>query len=300
MSRPSPGQNSAAPLEILEAGTGHGSLTLHLARAIHAANTTPPPFPLRSQVQNLDQETAGNKRKAPAEAQKDTPQKDQVQQEWDSWRAQRGAVIHSVDIKPNFAKHAEKIVRGFRRGIYTGEVDFYVSPVENWIAEQTRRRTSGQFIKKVHPFLSYAILDMPSAHTRMPQVAPIMKIDGVLAIFMPNITQIADCVEILRRQRLPFSHEKTVELGTGISSGRLWDVKFAIKKAASNNAVDRKRAAEGENQTDSGEGASESEPDLSASSEKSEEENTVLTCRPKVGERIVGGGFVAIFRRIQQ
>lgn len=35
------------PLEIFEAGTGHGALTLYLARAIHGLNPPPPPLPPR-------------------------------------------------------------------------------------------------------------------------------------------------------------------------------------------------------------------------------------------------------------
>lgn len=313
MSHPSPDQGSSAPLEILEAGTGHGSLTLHLARAIHAANTPPPPCPSRSQRQFVGQETAGSKPEASEEALKDNaPPADKIQQDWDSWRAQRGAVIHTVDIAPKFSAHAEKIVRGFRRGMYTGNVDFYVSRVEDWISEQTRRRAQrGLLSSKTEPFLSYAILDMPSAHRRIPHVAPIMKDDGVLAVFMPSVTQIGECVDIIRRRRLPFYLEKAVELGTGISSGRLWDVRFAVKKSASNDAVDGRRAVVGEeNQAEQaaaaagGEeaSASESEPDVvgGASPEKSEEQESVLVCRPKVGARIVGGGFVGIFRRIKE
>ncbi|KAK2768553.1 hypothetical protein FQN54_000409 [Arachnomyces sp. PD_36] len=302
VSPPSTDQGPPAPLEILESGTGHGSLTLHLARAIHAANTLPPPFPSKTQRQILGEKATGNKpESAASEGQKDpeaVSPEDQVQQEWDSWRAQRGAVIHTVDIAPKFSAHAEKIVRGFRRGMYTGDVDFYVSSVEDWIAEQTRRRTRGLLSNKMDPFLSYAILDMPSAHKRIPNVAPIMKDDGVLAVFMPSVTQIGDCVDIIRQQRLPFILEKAVELGTGISSGRLWDVRFAVKKGASNDAVDGKRAVEGEEQNGE-ETASESEPDAGTSSEKSGEEESVLVCRPKVGARIVGGGFVGIFRRMK-
>ncbi|KFX96568.1 hypothetical protein V490_03275, partial [Pseudogymnoascus sp. VKM F-3557] len=46
---PDPSSSSPSPpLEIFEAGTGHGALTLHLARAIHAANPAPPPLPSRA------------------------------------------------------------------------------------------------------------------------------------------------------------------------------------------------------------------------------------------------------------
>ena len=302
MSPPSPDREPAAPLEILEAGTGHGSLTLHLARAIHAANLAPLPFPSKSQRQILSQQTSekGPENEASAtQADKETTQ-DDTQRNWDSWRAQRGAVLHTVDVSSRFSAHAEKIVRGFRRGMYAGDVDFYVASVENWIAEQTRRRSRGLLVSKVEPFLSYAILDMPSAHLRIPHVAPIIKDDGVLAVFMPNVTQIGECVELIRRQRLPFVLDKAVELGTGISSGRLWDVRFAVKRSPTNNAVEGKRATEDEGQEDSNEIAPGSDLEESASLEDPKERESVLVCRPKVGARIIGGGFVGIWRRIKE
>jgi hypothetical protein len=194
-------------------------------------------------------------------------------------------------------------VRGFRRGLYAGNVDFYVGHVENWIAQQTAARqpspsTSLLSLKPkadaVAPFLSYAILDMPSAHLRIPHVAPILKRDGVLAVFMPSITQIGDCVDLIRRQALPFTLEKVVELGAGISSGRLWDVRFAVKKSRADpsswsETSDSEQTAAG---SDTGEVAT-------APEEAPKGDDSVLVCRPKVGSRIVGGGFVGIWRRIE-
>ncbi|KAL4896740.1 S-adenosyl-L-methionine-dependent methyltransferase [Aspergillus ambiguus] len=302
------------PLEILESGTGHGSLTLHLARAIQAANPTPPPLPTRSQVQFLqdrpirpDEEdrsttspqttTTSTPDNAPPPETADAAQ----QQTWDAWRAQRRAVIHTVDVSPKFSAHAEKIVRGFRRGLYAGNVDFYVGHVENWIVQQTaaRQRAQPSLLSRtptaasVEPFLSYAILDMPSAHQRIPRVAPILKRDGVLAVFMPSITQIGDCVDLIRQQALPFALEKVVELGAGISSGRLWDVRFAVKKSRADPSS-WAETAEGESAA-AADGATGETPAM----EEAKADDSVLVCRPKVGSRIVGGGFVGIWRRIE-
>ncbi|KAL1958199.1 hypothetical protein VTO42DRAFT_5054 [Malbranchea cinnamomea] len=288
----SPEGHQDETLEILEAGTGHGSLTLHIARAINAANSSPPPIPKASQRQILDGRTAENRRN----------HDDPIQREWDEWRARRGAVIHTVDINEKYSAHAEMIVRGFRRGLYAGNVDFYVSSVENWIQEQIRRRSKGLFIKKsVKPFLSYAILDMPSAHLRIPHVASVLKPDGILAVFMPNITQIGECVNLIREKNLPFVMDRAVELGTGISSGRLWDIRIAQTRS-------RGKLTTGVNE-EAADGAAEETPeetsDMSAAEKASDsagdKSNTesVLVCRPKVGERIVGGGFVGIWRRMK-
>ncbi|KAL2005646.1 hypothetical protein VTN00DRAFT_10139 [Thermoascus crustaceus] len=301
-----------SPLEILEAGTGHGSLTLHLARAIQAANSTPPPLPEKSQVRILkDQPSAAqadaeNKETAKEPDNNDGASHDPVQQQWDAWRAQRRAVIHTVDVSPNFSAHAEQIVRGFRRGIYAGNVDFHVGRVEDWIAEQVKQRTPrGIFggAGKVEPFLSYAILDMPSAHLRIPHVAPVLRRDGILAVFMPSVTQIGDCVDLIRRKRLPFIMEKAVELGTGISSGRLWDIRFTVKKSRADpnswieqappeSSDEGSASQQDDDSSDAGHGAIPEEA-------SAKDDNAVLVCRPKVGTRIVGGGFVGIWRRIE-
>ena len=317
-------------MEILESGTGHGSLTLHLARAIQAANSNPPPLPAESQIRYLqdrphrpyEEGAAGaktefqkeKKRKSNAEETDDDP----IQKQWDDWRASRGAVIHTVDVSPKFSAHAEKIVNGFRRGIYAGNVDFYVGPVESWVAEQTKQRRESapkpallssvlkSDITTPEPFLSYAILDMPSSHLRIPHISPIMKRDGILAVFMPSITQIGDCVELIRRQRLPFVQEKVVELGAGISGGRQWNVQFAVKKSRADPSSwgpssdsSEEGAAQEDQESSSDEKAADTDAQPEAQEQTSKEGESVLVCRPQVGERIAGGGFVGIWRRIE-
>ena len=225
-------------------------------------------------------------------------------------------------------------MRGFRRGIYAGNVDFYVGHVENWIAEQTNLRSSAPVSASttttttpVQPFLSYAILDMPSAHLRIPHVTPLLRNNGVLVIFVPSITQIGDCVNIIRRQRLPFMMDRVVELGSGISSGRLWDVRFAEKKSradpsswssgqigggsdSSNSLPEEASSVEdvsgNEDSSTQGESDAESQSPSSVGASASDHYNnvqkddaSVLVCRPKVGIRIVGGGFVGLWRRVE-
>ncbi|KAF4205224.1 hypothetical protein CNMCM8927_006488 [Aspergillus lentulus] len=308
---PAEGSQEQPPLEILEPGTGHGSLTLHLARAIQAANSVPPPLPQKSQIQYLQgrpirpgtdvekadpKSTSNTAQESPDESVEQQTQ----QQQWDTWRAHRRAIIHTVDVSPKFSAHAEKIVRGFRRGMYAGNVDFYVGHVENWIAEQKKARASSSLLSSsptVEPFLSYAILDMPSAHLRIPHVSPILKRDGILVVFMPSVTQVGDCVDLIRRQKLPFILEKVVELGSGISSGRLWDVRFAVKKSRADPSSWTEAADSAEAEEDSSDAGVESVP--AALEEAARQEESVLVCRPKVGARIVGGGFVGVWRRIE-
>ena len=282
-------------------------MTLHLARAIHAANTTPPIQPSRSQIQFVEDRDERPGQEAPKLAQNTRKsESDLIQHEWDAWRARRNAVIHSVDVSSKFSALAEKNVRGFRRGIYAGDVDFYVGPVEKWIAEQKERRAkpAGLFGKtSVEPFLSHVILDMPSAHLRIPHVAPILKRDGFLVVFMPSITQIGDCVKIIRKFRLPFVQDRVVELGTGISGGRQWDVRLAVKKSGADPSSWTATSETGESDLaaksdDTPLAASEGAVDVPTSGPISEEE-MVMVCRPKVGVRTVGGGFIGVWRRIE-
>ncbi|KAJ6099724.1 hypothetical protein N7467_001259 [Penicillium canescens] len=296
------------PLEILESGTGHGSLTLHLARAIHAANSTSPPHPSRSQIKYLEGRI-NRPGETEAEQIKDKAAEtaaDPVQEEWDAWRAQRNAVIHTVDVSPKFSALAEKNVRGFRRGIYAGNTDFYVGPVEKWIAQQMQQRKKTGLAalagrNTVEPFLSHVILDMPSSNLRIPHVTPALKRNGYLVVFMPSITQIGECLQLIKDQRLPLVQERVIELGNGISGGRLWDVRFATKKsgadpsswAASSDAEGTAPAAETEE-------ASVSDAASEVTTEESPKGGeSVLVCRPKVGVRIQGGGFVGVWRRIE-
>ncbi|EEQ88178.1 hypothetical protein RJZ56_005166 [Blastomyces dermatitidis] len=297
---PVPGEEPNEPLEILEAGTGHGSLTLHLARAINAANTYPPKRPPYSQRQILELPKTKKRAVADEEEQKEEDHEtkaknEELQRNWDAWRAQRSAIVHTVDISPHYSQHAENIVRGFRRGIYVGNVDFYVSSVEKWIQEQVARRSTNQ--DSPDPFLSRVILDMPSAHLRIPHVAPIMKDDAVLAVFMPSITQLGDCANLISKERLPFLQEKIVELGTGISSGRVWELRITTKRSPK-DALSREATTEetlDETAEDSSNTTVEEVPSLTKGEKTDREE--VLVCRPQVGERITGGGFVGIWRK---
>ena len=86
-------------LEIFEAGTGHGSLTLHLARAIHAANPHPPKSP----------------------------------RQYNSFLEKRRAIVQTLDISPKHSDHAKKVVGNYRRGVYSHCVDFHVGTIPDYI-----------------------------------------------------------------------------------------------------------------------------------------------------------------------
>lgn len=291
---------------FLEAGTGHGALTLHLSRAIHSANYAKPtksePRPFTS-----DEPTVQQEQNQVVEEDADAEHTPLI-----AWKAARRAVIHSIDVSPKFSKHARKVVRGFRHGMYADNVDFHVGDVSEWVKGEFLRRAndeihvepsadtppSEQDSTPEHvvptmrsPFLSHAFLDLPATHTHLSTVAKALRTDGVLVVFNPSITQIAECVQKIKQENLPLFMEQTLELGTnGTSGGREWDVR-AVKPRAT--------IKKEEVQPDSSSDGIQVGRDIEQS--KSDAENNIwsLVCRPKVGERIVGGGFLGVFRKMK-
>jgi hypothetical protein len=122
----------------------------------------------------------------------------------------------------------------------------------------------------------------------------------MLVVFMPSITQVGDCVKIIREHRLPFFQERVVELGIGISSGRQWDVRLVAKKSGADpsswgasSEIDETTPAE------SDEPVSDDASEVVPPDESGKEDDMVMVCRPKVGLRTMGGGFVGMWRRTE-
>ncbi|KIE00776.1 tRNA (adenine-N(1)-)-methyltransferase, partial [Metarhizium majus ARSEF 297] len=251
-------EENAPPFEIFEAGTGMGSLTLHIARAIHAAN---PPLPPKL-------------RRAICEARfrpKSNPSLTRVDLEpaaehaLDEYRASRRAILHTLDQKPKHTHAAYRLVRNFRRAQYLSSVDFHIGSVGEYL--------SGRLVEsRGEPFLHRAILDLPSAHENAQRVIESLLPNGILILFKPSISQIADFQKWSAETRQPVRLEKVLELPVSTTSdgvhdaggGRHWDVKTVMPKASASQGGDGK---------------------------------VVQVMRPKVGDRIAGGGFVAVLRR---
>ncbi|KAG8623486.1 hypothetical protein KVT40_008462 [Elsinoe batatas] len=260
-----PGSQPSPRYEILEAGTGHGALTLHLSRAINGGN------PTRTSDQGEDE-----------------------------WRASRQAILHTVDISEKYSKHAEKIVTGFRQGMYAGNVNFNVGSVSDWVQAEIESRGHSE------PFLSNAFLDLPGLEDHLASVSSALLPDAKLVVFAPSITQILACFEKARKDRLPLILGQVVELGTnGSSGGREWDVRAVVPRdKLKKRSVSRTKAETAEEVSSEG-SSSEADVvdnDISAEpvepAEPAEQQSDVdekLVCRPKVGDRITGGGFLAVF-----
>jgi hypothetical protein len=241
---------------------------------------------------------------------KDT--KREIQEAWASYRTSRRAIVHSVEVSPTYSAHAQKLIHQFHRGMYAPHIDFHVASIGDWIHSQldTRRHNSSIFRKSANaePFLSYAILDMPGCHLQIEAVAPAMKDGALLVVFVPSVTQIGDCVRIMRDKGLDLQMEKVLELGEGISNGRVWDVRLARKRAKPNDSGPTMRESQSVDETNTlgkGSGADASEATgsdtdslQSAEVEAGRGDDSVMVCRPKVGRMTIGGGFIGLWRKV--
>ncbi|BFZ60745.1 Trimeric GatFAB AmidoTransferase(AdT) complex subunit [Saitoella coloradoensis] len=235
---PNPGDT----MEVMEAGTGHGALTLYLARAIHAANATENPT----------------------------------------------SKVHTIDINTRHSKHAESVVAGFRRGMYSKDVEFYAPTNPSaWCEEQLALRASKakptesssesasgnksestpESTAEPKPFLSAAVLDLPDPHLHFASVAKCLLPDHSLLVWCPSITQIMACIEQIQNSRreafIPLVPLSITEFQT--NGLRPWDVRSVnVSKEEGGKRIE-------------------------------------WVCKPKaVGAvgRSVGGGFVAVFRKV--
>ena len=308
------------PLEILEAGTGHGALTLHLARAIHGANPLPKAGlsvhnharPVASSYAALA-DAVGNMEDTSDTTTLDNKADDSnasFRNATQDWKSRRGAVIHSIDMSPTHSQHAERIFCGFRRGMYSGDADFYVGDVSEWIVKQIATQSANNPISTPEPFISHAVLDLPASHTHITMVASALRMDGVLLIFNPSITQIIACVNVIREKRLPLVLDRVVEMGASMTGGREWDIRTVKPRAylrsekAKKATLDMDDAAEPRIDGDSDQHeatnlCSAVTDERDAEIVEREEVGYEMVCRPKVGARVVGGGFVAVWRKMK-
>jgi len=100
--------------------------------------------------------------------------------------------------------------------------------------------------------------------------------------------------------------EQCLELGPGLSGGRLWDVRVVkprvLEKLENGAKLQREDPREGASESGSEPLGGDLEPDQLSSPERPEgqiTEDYKFVCRPKVGERTQGGGFLAMWRKMK-
>lgn len=347
--------------EIFEAGTGHGALTLHLARAIQAYNPAPPAIPKILSPTTIDGIPVPPSNPAPVsippgmegvfleealqKAEARVKRETKELEDYQAYKSQRRAVLNTLDIDPRYQQHARKVVRGWRQGMYAHNVDFHVGSIPEYLEARLAAQVEGMKPREVEeetkgemkevaedsareldagtsststpapagppspwpatpqPFLQHVILDLPNCHKMLEVVSRALKVDGLCLVFCPSITQIVACVKEMKENNLPFMIENTVEIGqlAGVG-GRSWDVR--AMRARSFEKKEKDTLAKGE--MSEGHLAVEegAEGDVVVDGREdtplklSEEEGWNMIARPKASGRIMGGGFVGVFRRL--
>jgi hypothetical protein len=279
-------------------------LTLHLARAIHAGNALAPELPYDEAIPpeqddknttNYDENIVVEKRKLYRE-----------------WLVDRRAVVHTLDINPTYSRHAKQVIKDYRDGMYFPNIEFHVGTIEDYISP--RLEASGS-----QPFFSHAILDLPDCHKYMDIVSKALKSGGTLLVFCPSITQINTCALDAKRQRIPLFLDNVIELGAAVGvGGREWDVRpvktrkwlKARAEAAAKKQAEKAETVESEEGVSSDESivgvekqlpvdeaAAEADEPMPATDELADD-GWELVCRPRVGQRVVGGGFVGVWKKM--
>lgn len=240
-----------------------GSLTLHMARAIHAANPAIPKS-LRRALMYTSYRPAEAKPDSAAGAIQGLEVEDA--QALDAYRSSRRAIIHSLDKNSGHMTEAYRFIRNFRRAQYLLSIDFHSTTISSYLSARLAA-SDGQ------PFLSRAVLDLPGAHDHAEHVIRSLLPNGLLVVFAPSISQIAEFQRWALETRQPAPMIKVIELPTSVvasetnpdaSGGRPWDVKTVVPRAA----------------------------------EAEKGAKMVQIMRPKVGDRVAGGGFVAVLRKL--
>lgn len=302
-------QGKGPLLEILEAGTGNGALTLHLARAIHAAN----PASLLSQASSAT--TYGQSGSVSSgtvdrnegffngTAERDLSIVERLERLAHFMapieRRRRQAIIHTLDVSQRHSEHAQRIVSGFRQGIYAKDVDFHVGDVSGWIDRQMAERK----LSPEETFLSHVILDMPDIHQYVQKAASVLRVDGNMLAFNPSITQIIKVVEMIKLKNLPLELQSVLELGSGMTGGREWDVRMVIPKKENRAEAEAESLPASDRPEEMVDVLDEDVDGPTTRSEEyavheEEEGRYRMVCRPKVGGRIVGGGFLGVWKKM--
>lgn len=173
-------------------------------------------------------------------------------------------------------------MKNFRDGIYYPNIDFHVGDINEYITSRLEG-TEGK------PFLDHAILDLPDTHSNMEVVGRALKPGGILITFCPSITQVNTCFETSKDMKLPLFLETVLEIGS--VGGREWDVRrVKVKESYPGKGPEDVLVKEEVVEQKGGdvEGSEVVEP---------AEVRWEMICRPKVGARVVGGGFVGVWRK---
>jgi tRNA (adenine57-N1/adenine58-N1)-methyltransferase len=129
-------------------------------------------------------------------------------------------------------------------------------------------------------------------------------VDGNLIVFNPSITQINECALKIKQEGIPLELDRVIELGVnGGSGGREWDVrpvKPRVQKVQVAPEEDAELSSDNASRDAEQEQAEHVPVQDGSPSQTPDEGKWAMVCRPKVGERVVGGGFLGVFKKKHQ
>ncbi|QLL33494.1 hypothetical protein HG536_0E04050 [Torulaspora globosa] len=176
----------------------------------------------------------------------------------------RGSILHSLDRSEKHIKVGVRNVKHYMRGMYWPDVEFHLTdrgPSE-WLQSEISsyyRCQLGQ-ARENEPFLSGAFLDMPSPELHLSVLSDALTVDSPIVVFVPSIMQLWDCLSHIKTHGVRLTLTKVCELMAGSGGGmREWDLRRVSVRETGQHGV---------------------------------------VMRPKVGARIVGGGFIGVFRKL--
>ncbi|KAF3911864.1 hypothetical protein AA313_de0209434 [Arthrobotrys entomopaga] len=302
VSPPCADATASEPLQVLEAGTGHGSLTLHLARALSAGLGT--------------ESTSSNPTAILHTIEKDTRISNHAEKLVKNFR--RGMYD-----KPGLKFYCEDVKHWLESQIALRASSQKRASTAINEAKPTDTTSENLTWTEYNPFLSACVLDMPDIRHIFPLLVQAMHPGAILGYWVPSITQITGLVEHVKLQRIPFYVEKVLEYGNGGggAGARVWDVRLAaIRSRVKSTDIDmpvksprgsvglRKFLAGAQQESEEAieEDASiqghsgSSQTPLSNNMSTMNDSSLEMVCRPKTGERTQGGGFYLLMRRIGQ
>lgn len=155
-------------------------------------------------------------------------------------------------------------------------------------------------------FLSHIVLDMPSPSDHVEKAASVLHTHGNLLAFNPSITQIISIVKTVKQLRLPLILQSVLELGLNVSGGKDWDVRTFIPRALTRKTEAPIRDIIGSGNTDKelDDGAVVDPVEASATEVGNDTTHDQIggmeiVCRPKVGFRVTGGGFLGVWKKMK-
>ncbi len=183
------------PLQILEAGTGHGSLTLAICRTIHAANCY-------KKVQE------------------------------DGTIINRGAILHSIDRNKDHLVTGKNNVKYYKRGMYFDDVNFELShSPTKWLKDNASKWSNNKEFLSA----AFLDLQEPGAHIEQIAEHLVTDAQLIIFCpSVTQIVEVYNTL-LASKGTIHLSFEQTIQIAPGMGGGLTrWEIKNTIPKGGSN------------------------------------------------------------------